>query len=215
MSTNQSASATSDVDEKFFLQLIQDIQAMDRNSTIDCDNAVFATPPTENLLTTTKKRKRSPKKKVSVATNTEPEVYKQSGWLIKQMNDAPVISWSDFDSGFQFNVQNPHNRGKYLLKLQLFENNVMKHISGIYINPETNGEVYTALTSLISLLENLWVDRQTGASKVNNVMRSMVPLADWRLNSSETVAAAAAAPAKRKKQKTKPSALNTHSPCLQ
>ncbi len=56
----------------------------------------------------------------------------------------------------------------------------MKHISGIYIQDE-DITVYNTLMQLINLLEDLWVNRQTGEAKVEGLVRSMMPLAAWRI----------------------------------
>lgn len=181
------ATSSSEVDDSFLLQFLQDIKAMDRSLVSECDNAVFPdtfTPNTsaaENSTHKTKKREYKKKKKTApTPTNIESAIGQQNGWIVKQVNDAPVISWTDFTHGFQYNVQNLRNRGKYLLKLQLFEGGSMKHSSGIYIDQESSRDVFNSVIHLISLLENLWIDRQTGVPKCDDVIRSMMPLAAWR-----------------------------------
>lgn len=100
------------------------------------------------------------------------------GWTQKPTNDAPVITWVDQDEGYQYTVQNASNRGECLVKIQLYEGGALKHMSGIYMDRQT--DMHNTLTGLLTQMENLWVDRGTGTPKTDGLIRTKMPLAKWR-----------------------------------
>jgi hypothetical protein len=62
-------------------------------------------------------------------------------------------------------------------------------------------EVYNALEKLLSQVENMWVERKTGRAKLNNIVRSRMPLAAWRYNIQAdcTIQDGVVVPVKRKR----------------
>lgn len=101
-----------------------------------------------------------------------------AGWTVKPTNDAPIVTWTNLDSGFQYTVQNPDNCGQCLTKIQVYENGMLTHVSGVYLNRKT--EAYNTLQNLLATLENLWVNRQTGSPKIDNLTCTKTPIAAWR-----------------------------------
>lgn len=151
---------------------------------------------------TSSSRKRSRKtassRKRKITPVTLPATDDWTNWTVKPINDAATIAWTDCEAGYQRTVQNPNNCGTTLLKIQLFENGVAKHVSAVYVEPGT--KVYNSMTNLVTNLEDMWVDRETGMPKVEGIVRTSMPLAAWRYTQSSSIQdGGATVPAKRKR----------------
>lgn len=130
------------------------------------------------------KKKRSKKNDLNTqCTTTTSQNNSNNGWEMRQANDAPFIKWTD--AGFEYTVQNPTNCGNLLLKIQMFNHGRPINSCGLYLNSNEDKKICNKLKELINLLENMWVDRNSGVSKVDCTIQSAVPLSSWRVISKE------------------------------
>lgn len=104
------------------------------------------------------------------------------GWVQEAVRDAPSVTWFNTDAGLQYTVRNTNNHGPALIKLQLFEDNMLKHSSSVYTEFKT--VTYNRAKQLSANLNNLWVDQQTGNPKVNDLERSVMTIPAWRYATS-------------------------------
>jgi len=167
--------------------LIEELRAMENNGDVVNDNAVYV--PIENIEqsqqtdTTVQEQGRNRKKSNSrkKTSNDVTEVAnneKIGGWTVRPANDAPVVSW--VDNEFQYTVRNPDNYGNVLLKVNAYNNGVLIHSCGLYLNDDKEDEIYTTLKSLLTQLENMWVDRNTGTPKIDGITQYITRLSKWR-----------------------------------
>ena len=162
--------------------LIEEIQAMD-------DNTIMFPLYEENVIQPQQQQQTLPEQQEIKETNDSSAQTNMTGngWIMRPASDYPSINW--IDSGYQYSVQNPANHGKYLLKLNLFNNNRPVHSSGIYINDNKNDKVFIALQGLLNELENLWIHRDNGTPKVAGLVQTISPIPVWRQISSSSVLA--------------------------
>lgn len=97
-------------------------------------------------------------------------------WQLNPSSDAPAVSWAD--DCYQYSVWNPANVGNVLMKLQVFKGSIPLHSSGVYLDEAS--ETYKVLKTLMTRLENEWVNKDTGTAKVKGLTRIKSPLAAWR-----------------------------------
>lgn len=199
--------------DAFMQEFFKDLNFM--NNTVDEKLKNQASSTTADAATSpivTRKRRGGGRK--TTATVRKPaekrvNVPKPTGgsWILKHANDSPSISWCE--NGCQYSVQNPQNRGKYLVKLQLYEYGLSKHVSGVYVGDE-DAEILNKLIPLVQTIENLWVDRQTGTARVEGLIQTITPLAAWRLNNAVTTTEVTQVPQQSKRKRS-----TSHQPPLQ